>query len=459
MKILMYIVCATLLIAACAKDDQSAAEPQTAHAAVTFGVSEVQPISRTGFEGELDEWFMRATGFGVYAYVSHEGNLWLDDKGNDDPADDEFNGASWTPDFMLNEHVTYESSEGWVYRPLKYWPNQAATGSDPVDVLGGGSATTTGNIDRVSFFAYAPYVDQSLVAYDDPAEAMTAAADPAFTGEGILSLPSATTTGTPKIAYSVARRPAFSPDLMYGVAARRYTSDESAGREGADVEAGMPLTDMTKVLAGDRLDYRFCHALTRLVIYADAIDNMEVPEDFNNLRIVINNITISDTPAGGQLLYKRGVLSLQNTEAGTPLWEDIAGPVGSMGDYLSTTMKRSDEGVFTNTYFAHQPLGVTTTEQSVFGLGVDGRTAAALFFIAGPVPDPYTPPTITVDYSVIRRTALEPFGYTETRVANTLELEGVTFAPSETTVLRLHFDLNEKDPILVVDSSKYTEQW
>ena len=429
---------AALLLTACASDDVTTTASKAE--AVNIAVSEVQAVSRAGFVGELDPLFIRATGIGVYAYVT-SGTTWA------------AGGSTRTPNFMLNEHVTFESSQGWVYRPLKYWPNQAAEGSNPVDAQGGGQATTPGSIDRVSFFAYAPYVEIDAVSYNDATTAMTAAnTDPDFKDEGILSLPSTDTEGTPKIAYTVAPNPAFSVDLMYGVAARRYTAEETTGGQGATVEEGMPFTDMTKEVAGDRMYFRFCHALTRLMVYADVIDNEETPVDFLNTRLVISGITIG----GGQLLYKRGILSLLNTTADTPLWEYMAGEVGSMDDYISTDMKRQAEGAFTDAFFAHQPLGVTTETQSVFGLGVDGRTPAALLFIAGNRTDD---PTLTVTYHIIRRDGTPPFGYTEARVTNTVELKDVTFAPSETTVLRLHFDFNEKDPVLIIDSDKYTEQW
>lgn len=415
-----------LLLTACNADNASALDDRSGSGtlsseAVTFGVSEVQAVSRAGFVGELDELFMRATGFGVYAYVTSDGGTWAS------------TGSTATPDFMTNEHVSYEPNDGWTYRPLKYWPNEAADGT----------------IDRVSFFAYAPYVDLSDVAYHDATAAMNAAADPAFTGEGILSLPTAATEGTPKIAYSVASRPAFSVDLMYGVAA--------PPQEGTVVSAGMPFLDMTKEAVFDRIDYRFCHALTRVVAFADVIDNVEEPVDFLNTKLVISGIVLS----GGQLLYKRGVLNLQNTEANAPKWEDKDGMVGDMTDYMATTMRYTDEGKSTDTYFAHQPLGVSTTEQSLFGLGVDGRTAAALMFIAGGAnaDEPREWPLLTVTYHIIRRDGSEPYGYTDTEVTREVELKNVEFKPSETTVLRLHFDFNEKNPTLIVDSDKYTEQW
>lgn len=413
---------AALLLTACASDDVTTTALKAE--AVNIAVSEVQAVSRAGFVGELDPLFIRATGIGVYAYVT-SGTTWA------------AGGSTRTPNFMLNEHVTFESSQGWVYRPLKYWPNQAATPA---------------SIDRVSFFAYAPYVDLDKVPYNDAAAALTAAAADGFEYQGILSLPSTDTEGTPKIAYTVAPNPAFSVDLMYGVAARPYTADESTSPEETPIEAGKPFTDMTKQLADGQLEFRFCHALTRLTAYADITDNEDFPTDFNNTRVVFSDITIG----GGQLLFKRGILSLLNTTANTPEWENIGGPVGNLSDYIDTSVKRSTAGASASAYFANQPLGVTLETKSVFGLGVDGRTPAALLFIAG---NWTGDPTLTVTYHIIKRNGSEPYEYSEDEVTQTVTLKDVVFSPGSSTVLRLHLDFSEADPVLKVDASKFTEQW
>ena len=65
-------------------------------------------------------------GFGVFAYytgASGWGTV----------------GSSTTPNFMYNQQVTYSS--GWTYTPVKYWPNA--------------------NGEKVSFFAYAPYISNT----------------------------------------------------------------------------------------------------------------------------------------------------------------------------------------------------------------------------------------------------------------------------------------------------------
>ena len=58
--------------------------------------------------------------------------------------------SSVNPDFMYNEHVTWNNSTGlWVYSPVKYWPNgEGYTYS---------SINTGENPHYVSFMAYAPH--------------------------------------------------------------------------------------------------------------------------------------------------------------------------------------------------------------------------------------------------------------------------------------------------------------
>ena len=73
-------------------------------------------------------------GFGVFAVQS----------------DDAVYSASQTTNFMWNEHVTYSSS-AWSYSPLKYWPNETDNDSQSANA-------ESDHIDRLSFFAYAPYV-------------------------------------------------------------------------------------------------------------------------------------------------------------------------------------------------------------------------------------------------------------------------------------------------------------
>ena len=75
-------------------------------------------------------------GFGVFGYFTNNGD---------------YDANTSTPNFMYNEQVTYTTATGtlaqWTYEPVKYWPNEF------------GDAAQSDDLDKVSFFAYAPYVD------------------------------------------------------------------------------------------------------------------------------------------------------------------------------------------------------------------------------------------------------------------------------------------------------------
>ena len=79
---------------------------------------------------------------------------------------------------MYNQKVAYSASE-WGYTPVKYWPN------------------TEG--DKISFFAYAPYVDESAAG----------GSTPSFQGN--------TVAGFPKLTYTVPTAEADQIDLLASV--------------------------------------------------------------------------------------------------------------------------------------------------------------------------------------------------------------------------------------------------
>lgn len=234
---------ALLALAACSGKEMPEPEP----VAVGFTLEEG---TKAGFAGEVDGNAIRATGFGVYGYVTPDSD-WAT------------SGATTKPRFMTNQHVQFEGS--WTYRPLKYWPNDAS--------------------DAVSFFAYAPYVSLE---------------DVSGSSTGIISLPGKDDVGAPKVGYKTADNPAFGVDLMVGVAASVHTSPA--------VTAGAPFLDMTKMPVGDKMDYRFVHTLTRLCVLVDAVSASDI--DWDNTRVVVESISLGD---GGQALYTQGALNLAST--------------------------------------------------------------------------------------------------------------------------------------------------
>lgn len=68
------------------------------------------------------------------------------------------------PNFMYNQEVKFDDSPAaWVYSPVKYWPN----GKDAANAAGAPSNTaTSNNNDKLSFFAYAPYMAETSFTAD-----------------------------------------------------------------------------------------------------------------------------------------------------------------------------------------------------------------------------------------------------------------------------------------------------
>lgn len=87
-----------------------------------------------------------------------------------------FNQSSSTPNFMYNQKVERQADGSWTYAPVKYWP---------------GNTT-----DRLTFFAYAPYVDETA----------TGGSNPSFQGR--------TAAGFPKLTYTVPAVEADQTDLL-----------------------------------------------------------------------------------------------------------------------------------------------------------------------------------------------------------------------------------------------------
>lgn len=439
-KTILSMLCAAALFAACSSTDELEpvvqAGQQTTEEAVGFDVyTRGTQATRAGYVGEMDLTSLRVAGFGVYGYVSKNGGTWT------------ANGATWTPDFMSNQQVAYAAG-AWSYSPLKYWPNQANANDAKVDDLGGGTATNQGSyIDYVSFFAYAPYVDiSSVLTYTgqktgDEINAMLVAND---TKDGIVILPANNAQGDPKVGYRVVTTPANSVDLMYGVAARDYSVNETTGKQGKAVTKNNPFLDLTKEVVLDNVSYNFKHALTKFSVNVDAYfdevrdGDTEGTKDIDpNTRIVIDEILFS---TGNVSLY--GTLNLNDYDSsapeGLPLW--VAGDaVSALSLPITPSLKYipgNDDNV---THFAQQPLGVTKSKQLVFGYAADGMTPASLMFV--PKAEDQTM-TVKITYHVITRDARLEKGYNDvTNVIQNTTTEVLEFKAGKSYVLNLHLGM------------------
>lgn len=389
-----------LLITSCSGDspidDSHTDTPDnTPNMAVTF---DSYTTSTTRATDETS--YLQTNGFGVFAYYT-EAKEW---KATTDP----------TPNFMYNQLVEWSSDNSyWTYTPVKYWPND----NTPADNLG---ATGSQTHSYLSFFAYAPYTNVDV-------SDGTAVAKPTT---GITALTSNTAAGDPKVTYTAPTSPDLSTavDLMWGTATD-YQSDYIYSDW--TTTAGKPLTDLFKPSVQQTVKFKFQHALAQMRVKIQAEDYIYPANDElgDETRILVNSITI------GGLGPESGVLNLDNTNANTPLWENVSGTTTTAHDIKLTNISTKSDGTnlmndeirntyttdASNTTIATQYSGLTATafEASTFPKGVtktakpvynitDGTTESdwAYLFIPANATDAtksLNTLDVSVDYDIITR--------------------------------------------------------
>lgn len=251
---LLFFLAATSMLAACSSMDESADQPadkqQTDQQAVTFGAYVNRGTTRSGTAGELSTTSLQTgthatAGFGVFAYYTDNAPY----------------STTALPNFMYNQQVKYSGAR-WTYSPVKYWPNET-----------GSTAQSTG-IDRLTFFAYAPYVEVS-----DPNFGLTA--EPS---SGIAALTRANENGFPYVRYYVDTDPSKCVDLCYAT----------------------KVENMTKPTTDSPVTFNFQHALAALNVQIDAdVDNTTLHDHTNavdvNTRIFVRSVTFTGFATKGQL--------------------------------------------------------------------------------------------------------------------------------------------------------------
>ena len=213
---------------------------------------------------------------------------------------------------MYNQKVTYDTDH-WEYSPLKYWPNDIATGN--VDDGDGASPSATGSEagGKVSFFAYAPYVfvttnssngtlgkekaPSATVAYE------TEVNQKGSVGTGITNITANNVTGDPVITYVLnTTTPSQNVDLLWGTAGTSSAAASYNNVVGTTISAANTATknvngayyqvwkNCTKQKSNQNISLNFVHALAK-----------------------IGNITLAMDPNNGITADKGGTGSFGNT--------------------------------------------------------------------------------------------------------------------------------------------------
>lgn len=224
----------------------------------------------------------KTQGFGVFAHYESTGTA--------------YNSlTSRLSNFMYNEQIYYSS--GWKYDNIKYWPNGQNTSTNAADDE---NATSTSQ-NKVSFFAYAPWVDHSSVTSNT---------------YGITNLSANSATDNPKVTYTLSN--ANFVDLLWGTAGTNGTDVAGNAQNGATIntttdgssasaDAGAANVavnaDMTKQKVNGVVQFAFKHALAQVGGYSTtSYGGLSVIADIDNgVNETTPTIGTSTAETGGTL--------------------------------------------------------------------------------------------------------------------------------------------------------------
>ena len=424
-KILLFPLVAVALFAACTNDGDFSRIIETSSAtpddnAVSFEAYVDRAITRAGLVGELNLDQIQKSqadggGFGVFAYYT----------------DLQKYNQTFIPNFMYNQGVFFNGSQ-WEYSPLMYWPNEY------------GSTAQSADEDKVSFFAYAPFVEES----------------PTFSAMGVVTsgitgFSRNSATGDPLVHYVATFDPANSVDLCWGVNDEDSWSTIQNGSQETAVK-GLPWLDVEHPEGTDqRMKFTFKHALSQLNVQIDAdVDGGE--EVDASTKIWVRSISFTGIATVGSL-------NLNNVEANKAFWLDDVGITElPCGETVTVYDGRRDgrEGASNARVASEQPqglnpvlvqteaplAGVTSTAVNLFGTGAD--LAAPVYVI--PTGDVMT---VTIVYDVETSNPRLP-GYISDAVTHGLSVENhisktVSFSTGDDGLengkkytLKLHLGMN-----------------
>jgi hypothetical protein len=252
MKKLFLFAMAAVALASCSESDElalSQAQQEAGRGEVAFSVY-ANRTTRAGKEGVMDMTNLQGekAGFGIFGY--HTNNSLYDPQNSE-------------PNFMYNQRVTWNTEENkWTYDPVKYWPNEF------------GENAVSNDIDYVSFFAYAPYVEFDPISgvalmpeMPETDEPLTPEQESQLKNQiqwkNITGASRNGDKGDPFIRYMVDVNPSTSVDLMWGVAADN--SFQGLANPAVTSKEGECFINLSKQIGVNQtINWRFHHALAKL---------------------------------------------------------------------------------------------------------------------------------------------------------------------------------------------------
>ena len=277
-KHLFFAATAALALASCSSDSVDFTQADVLQAQDDNSVQFDTYMGKTGTtrvdyaKGPIDnsdtDQGLKNAKFGVFAYNTSAET----DAGADyNPASINATPSNIAPNFMYNQKITWSASSptGWVYNPVKYWPN----GLDAANTHQGSGESSQKKFQKLSFFAYAPYKEMSEFNTAGtgtfPTQLGTTSAFKTISGigastNGIVGMTTNAFKGNVWVKYLMPKaQEDEAVDLLWGLrgSASYSETDNSAnaGTVGTDYNI-----NLTKQIVGEKVAFLFKHALTKI---------------------------------------------------------------------------------------------------------------------------------------------------------------------------------------------------
>ena len=384
---LMAALAAGMLTTACNSSDDSPevnnSIPQVSEQVpVGFAAYTDRGTTRSGVADDLDITALKAAkgstttdggGFGVFAYYT-------DLKKYD---------QTYVPNFMYNQGVFWnETSGAWEYSPVMYWPNES------------GADAQSDDEDKVSFFAYAPYVFHTSAASGSVNNA----------NWGITGFSRNSTSGDPIVKYIASFNASETVDLCWGVIGSAEETSGWAKFQGSGTQsltAGLPWLDVEHPkLVEQPLKFTFKHALAQLAVTIDADADVTTHNGSGDAIDTDTKIYVRSISFTG--IAMKGALNLNNPQANTARWLDYSGTTDlPYGESVTVKDGRRDgrEGATGAEATNELPQGLNPVIVQDAGSTTAGVTATDVNLFAGTSGTVFVIPTgeamtVTIVYDV-----------------------------------------------------------
>lgn len=286
------IACAALTMTGCSNDEINAPQQSQGNNAIEF--STYLGRNAQGSRGtETSTTSIKTSGFGVLAYYTEQTDFANTNK----------------PNFMWNQQVTHNGTN-WEYTPVKYWPTKVG--------------------DKVSFFAYAPYVENGK--------------------NNVIELSGNSVAGAPTATITLPDDPSKTIDFVAAVQMNK-THDNSA--------------------ANNNVSFTLKHEMTRVKVQAKLDKSVYSDTDAKHKTfVVIKNVTFNDK---GQF-YKSGKYTFSTDDSKRGTWTPAANASTytlDLNGVLNTELIKAD-GAKKETHSGDYKTGVQ-------GLKLVDNTAKDLF--------------------------------------------------------------------------------